>query len=378
MDRRRFLEVGVGVAASSCLPGFAWEGRLMEECRRRAAQAGLAWNHVGTRVSEEAAELGRAAAEGGVLRIAAAVEALRADRIRFAPAWSRTGSSLVAHILGLSRINPLQHRTVMDWVRPSGRRSLATVAVAVDAIHAEQLVRMIKPERVTQEPLCLDGPELLDCAVDGVDLLVLPMREIPRRVPRSQDDWCGWVLERPFRAFIDAFEPRDVSDLAFALTLFSPGLALSGIAEHILAGPRSQQRCFPTIGPRETGGFLVYREDAIDLLMRVADMSRLEASRTLRVLGRKRPDELSRVMPALVRGFREHGMTHAHAREMADALAWSSGHLHSKAHALSLAVMIQSGDALLRDTAMAYTTASCGGDKKWAWKLVEAAKGTAA
>lgn len=373
MDRRHFLKLGLGsVALAGLSPA---DQGLVDVCRARAAELHWDWTpRMERRVMEEAAEIEASRGVEGILRIAEAVRPMRDAGILFAPALARSGSSLIARLLGITEVNPLDHDIAFDAVVPGKESSTLSLGVGVEERAVPALLDRLRPETVERYDILHYHPDGWKAGVRGVDLLIHPIIGMDRVLSEDPAGYREDRLLMPFRSFMVGFAAGPtIPPLALGLTMFRFSMEMSGIAEAVI-DVRQGRRHPSTFGPASTYGFPIYREDVQELLMRELGVTRWEALRAIRAWRRKRPAEMRPIEELLLSSATRHGKSEERARDVVNVISWQSGYLYPKAVSISEAMMTHSAEPRLRRLG---TLWHCHGSEScldWAWSLARIAQ----
>jgi len=373
MDRREFLKTSL---AASMLPVLPFKGLiefdspLVRECRRAATSMGLRWTGaIAERACAEAVEITAAKADRALLRLAEVAQSFRNRGVAFAPAFGRTGSSLVAYLLGVSSIDPIEHEITFDAVVPRTCGNRLELGLAVESTAVNELTKALRPVRVEKSRLFDNFPETADMQIDDLSLFLVPMAASDGRRPSNDEEFFAGALAEPFRAYLDAYRPADADDLGMAIAIFRPGQRHELLLEirNGLLKPAE-----PLIGPRTTFGCILYREDALAVIQNWTGWERLDAARLIRTIGRRDAADTRNWQSKWVTSALERGLSDQESRWAFDFLCFWAGYVFMKSHAVALAAILQSPDP--RQSVFAFDLCAAGSrDGQWAWSLASTA-----
>jgi DNA polymerase-3 subunit alpha len=162
----------------------------------------------------------------------------------------------------------------------------------------------------------------------------------------AQGETLGcFQLESPgMRALLKWLRPRNLNDIAIAISLFRPGPLEGGFLETFMRRRLGQEPVtyhHPAMQPilEETGGVILYQEQFLKLAHTLAGLGLGDAEKLRKDLGKARtPEERTRLGSWFIAGAIERGIDQIQAEKVWDVIAGYTGFGFCKAHACSYAL----------------------------------------
>jgi DNA-directed DNA polymerase III PolC len=183
---------------------------------------------------------------------------------------------------------------------------------------------------------------------DGVTqaLEVIPFDDGPTYEMMASGDTLGCVqLESPgMRGLLKWLRPRNLNDVATAISLFRPGPLEGGFMDtfmrrHLGQEPVEYLHPFMEAILKETNGVILYQEQFLRLVHTLAGLGLGEAEQLRKALGKTRaPEERTRLGSQFVSGAIERGIDQIQAEKVWEIVAGYTGFGFCAAHAHSYAL----------------------------------------
>ncbi|MBN1485851.1 MAG: DNA polymerase III subunit alpha [Chloroflexia bacterium] len=131
-------------------------------------------------------------------------------------------------------------------------------------------------------------------------------------------------------------KPTSVDDLVAMVALYRPG-PMQEIPKYIQGknNPRQVTYLHPILQPilKDTYGVIVYQEQVLEILQKMADYTMGRADIVRKAIGKKKQDLMQQERPRFIAGCRTNGLSEQQAGELWDLIQPFAGYSFNKAHA---------------------------------------------
>jgi DNA polymerase III alpha subunit len=337
------------------------------------ARAGLERSWAGTagppqehraRLQRELEAIGHRRASRQFLAAAAVARFARRRGIAVSPGRGAAPSSLVAHTLGVTGIDPLAHGLIFE--RFLHARSPTTPAICID-VCAERLGEVIDfaatdlgglPEAAGDTTIFADlGLEIaglpaltsLATAVDRInrgrnrplDVAGIPLDDLAA----YQRLGAGEAIALPHvqtGRWLPAGGPGQFEDIVAAIARSRPGLPRPGSGDqlHGLADGRAAEHLQVRPIVAATGGEVIYQEQAMRIAASVAGYSLGDADLFRRVLAKGHSAKIARERQRFLHGARGAGVSRTDAARIFSLLECAAPLTFNRSHAVACALIV--------------------------------------
>ncbi|MEO5951400.1 MAG: DNA polymerase III subunit alpha [Chloroflexia bacterium] len=285
--------------------------------------------------------------------------------LRFRDETERTAFKLAQSIVGLPRhagmhcagviITPQPLTDLIPLQRAARDPSMSITQYEKDAIEALGLVKLdilgsraltTLVDAVMSSGISMDLPGRNDADLEK-RFQAIPLNDPSTFRIMSEGQTLGcFQLESPgMRGLLKWLRPRNLDEVATAISLFRPGPLEGGFLETFMRRHLNQEEItysHPSMEPilRDTKGVILFQEQFLKLVNRLAGVSLGEAEKLRKALGKTRsPDERARLGSQFVSGAIERGIDQLQAQKVWDIVAGYSGFGFCAAHAHSYALV---------------------------------------
>ncbi|MDR1314422.1 MAG: DNA polymerase III subunit alpha [Deltaproteobacteria bacterium] len=147
-----------------------------------------------------------------------------------------------------------------------------------------------------------------------------------------------------FRQYIMSMRPKCIEDITGLLAMYRPGPLKGGQAAQYIKVKRGEAKpeyLHPSLIPvlEETGGVVLYQEQAMRIAQILAGFSLAEADEMRRAMGKKKKEDMDKLRPKFVEGCVERGMLKSQAEDMFGTLEKFAEYGFNKSHSAAYAVV---------------------------------------
>jgi len=293
-----------------------------------------------------------------------------AKLVPFVPVGITLGQSLerVPELQRLYETEPAIHqlvdlaRKVEGVVRNVGTHACGMVVSRRPLVEIVPLQRTVKDEKVVMA--CFPMNTLGEIGLLKIDLLGLanltivdealryirestgqdvPLEEIPWDDPDTfamlGDGGTVGVFQLEgagMTRYLRELKPTSVEDLIAMVALYRPG-PMEQIPKYIEGKHRPERVTYPhpTLEPilRDTYGVIVYQEQVLEILQKMAGYTMGHADIVRKAIGKKKRDLMDQEEPRFIQGCQENGLSEAQARTLWELIQPFAGYSFNKAHA---------------------------------------------
>ena len=254
--------------------------------------------------------------------------------------------SLVSFALGLSPVCPLRHRLLFERFLVPGRQSAPTVSIMVGQESQEEIVRYARSKygQVDQESfpfrafgqkwqtndtetLTIDVLRVRDLSILGKTFRLIQMSgeptadisKLPENDPetlalfqRGDTEDIFQFKSNGIRSFLKKLQPERFEDLAAASALYRPSTLRSGLSDDYVAARKQRQRAYPNTDLEEilleTRGFLIYDEQVMEIVHRLAGMDYGEGYQLIRAIWKRKQEVIDEYRARFLAAAGERGV----------------------------------------------------------------------
>jgi DNA polymerase III alpha subunit len=280
------------------------------------------------------------------------------------PGRGAAPSSLVAHALGVTGVDPVAHGLIFERFLNARLAVAANICLDVCADRRAEVIDFAML-RMGGTPVMLGDTAVfssLGIEIDGLPALTfvqaaldrvnrergrqpIDLAQIPLDDPATFDRLAlggaigphgldaGWLLR--------AIRPECFEDVVAAVALSRPGPQSAGMAGDFV---RLKQRRFPVEHEHpllaNTHGIIVYQEQIMQIAVSDAGYPPGDADVFRRVLGRQQPEAVARERDRFLRGAGEAGVTSTDAARIFFRLQRSAPFSFNRSHAVPMALIV--------------------------------------
>lgn len=146
------------------------------------------------------------------------------------------------------------------------------------------------------------------------------------------------------RELVQRVKPDKFEDIIAFIALYRPGPLQSGMAEDFVKrkhGLAPVSYLHPDLEPilKETYGIILYQEQVMQIVNRVAGFSMSEADALRKAMGKKQREVMAASEAKFVKGAVAHGMPEKTAKQLFELMAYFAGYGFNKAHSTAYALI---------------------------------------
>jgi len=159
---------------------------------------------------------------------------------------------------------------------------------------------------------------------------------------RGESDGMFQMESEGMRKLLKALRPDRFEDIVALIALYRPG-PMNEIPHYIEGKhhPEKISYLHPLMKEltEDTYGVIVYQEQILQLLQRVAGYTAGQADEVRRAIGKKKEDLMAKEEPRFLQGAMDHGLTHEQAKHLWDLIKPFAGYSFNRAHAACYGVV---------------------------------------